>query len=208
MSKKPSPEKHALPDKKNAPKRSGKKGIGPLDVEKDFDTPVRREPAQKALIEVGEKEKPLNFKDDLCVVHFVDFSFRKDKNRDEIADLEFSLPLEDAHKGRFPREIKDAWDFLAKGNVKTIVANGIEPQNVTLSIAPGKKGDLELVAASVTKASISLIEQKGKGKSTKITRLKFTVSADLDAEVGRFCENNFDEQVWIKTESTNRHLKV
>jgi hypothetical protein len=44
------PEDH-LP--KKAPKRTGKKGVGPLDAKEDFDTPVKHEP--ELLAEANKK---------------------------------------------------------------------------------------------------------------------------------------------------------
>ena len=50
MSKKP--EDH-LP--KKAPKKTGRKGIGPLDPEKDFDQPVKKERQPELLSEANKK---------------------------------------------------------------------------------------------------------------------------------------------------------
>jgi hypothetical protein len=192
---------------KTPPKRTGKRGVGPkLDPIEDFETPTRRAPKQGELLQAPAAPPQPRIQDGKCVVHFVKFSFDRDKNRKAIALMDFSLELDEAHAGHFPREVEDSWRYLKKGNVKRIDANGIPPQNVEIATAPDGKADLDLTAATIAKATVSLIVQKGKGKAQKITRLMFRVLADVDKEVAHFCENSYDEPVWIEMQETQARL--
>lgn len=191
---------------KKAPKKTGKRGVKPLDPDEDFNSPNRREPEQGQLLATPEAEKPPAVQNGKCMAHFVDFHFTKDKERNGVALLDFSFPLDDSHKDELPREFIDAWNDLRKGHHKEIKLNGVEPQNVELSIAADGKTDLELTAADIAKASVAFIAAKGKGKTQKITRLQFRLRTSLDKEVANFCEKNFDELTWLRMEPTQRSL--
>jgi hypothetical protein len=193
VSKKAKPSKNLLPDKKNAPRKSGKRLPRPEDPED-----VKQEPEQQELLSVPPAPSIQNGK---MAVHFVKFSTDKTKNGKRIVNLDFSLELEDAHKGKLPAEVADAWKDLARGSIKRIDADDVGTQNVSLSLAPDGKVDLEIVAA-VPKASISRITQKGKGKARKITRLSLRFLTDYTADVEHFCGMAFDETIWLALEDS------
>jgi hypothetical protein len=56
--------------------------------------------------------------------------------------------------------------------------------------------DLEVVAA-MSRAVISRVTQKGKGKERKVIRLQMRFLTSYTDDVDRFCHNNFDETLWI-----------
>jgi hypothetical protein len=197
---------------KRPPRKSGKRGIGPvLDPIQDFETPTRKEPESAQMEHEALKSPPApppaRIQNGKRVVHFAKFSLDRDKNRKPFALMDFSLELEEADKGLFPREIEDAWMYLMKGNVKRIDANGIPPQNIRIAIAPSDVEPLELIAAAIPKANVSLIVAKGKGKAQQITRLMLRVRVDLDKEVSNFCDNSFQESVWMHIEETQGRLE-
>src|SRR5882724_9292937 len=114
----PKPKRNAgatLP--KHAPKKTGRRGIKPLDAVEDFETPVKKEPAQQELLGVPETER-VSVEHGKMAVHFVRFTPDRSKDRNRVVYLDLSLELEDAHEGRLPREVQDAWKDLKRGSVK------------------------------------------------------------------------------------------
>lgn len=198
MAKKAKPK---LP--KHAPKKTGKRGVGPkpLDEKEDFDTPTTK-PQGELLVPVEEQRTPA-IQHGKMGVHFVRFVPDRSKDHNRVVFLDFSLELEDAHKGRLPKEIEDAWDDLKRGSVKRIDPDGIGSQNLSLFLVPDGKVDLEVVAA-VSKASISRVTAKGKGKTRKTTRLQIRFLTSYTDDVQRFCVNAYDETIWTTFEASQR----
>lgn len=188
---------------KRAPKKTGKRGIRPLDPVQDFDVSTKKQPEQAELLKLPANEPVAAIQHGKMAVHFVRFIPDRSKDRNRVVSLDFSLELEDVHVGRLPREVEDAWKDLKKGSIKRIDADGVGSQNLSVSLVPDEKADLEVVAA-VTKASVSRITQKGKGKDRKITRLQLRFLTDFSKDVAHFCENAFDETVWVTIEESQR----
>ena len=193
--------------RRESPKRTGRRGPRPLDPKDDFQTPVKNEaaPGEPLFPNQPEQRSPA-IQHGKMAAHFVKYVPDRTKNRDRIVFLDFSLELEDAHSGKLPREIEDAWKDLKNGSIKRIDPNGIGSQNLSISLVPDGKVDLEVVAA-VPKASISRITAKGKGKERKITRLqvRFLTSFTKDVEV--FCSNAYDETTWLQIEESQRSFE-
>lgn len=198
--KKPASPADKLP--KHPPKRTGKRGIQPLDADKDFHEPVRKEPAkgQQELLNVAAQPTP-SVQHNKMAAHFVRFVPDRSKDRNRVVYLDFSLELEDVHMGKLPREVEDAWKDLKRGSIKRVDPEGMGSQNLAISIVPDSKADLEVVAA-VSKASISRVTQKGKGKERKVTRLQIRFLTALTDDVAHLCETAFDETVWLQMEES------
>ena len=189
---------------KRAPKRTGKSGIKPLDVDKDFSEPVKKEPHQAELLQLPKVPAISNGK---MALHFVRYVPDRSKDHNRVVNLDFSLELEDEHAKKLPKEILDAWKDLKSGNFKRVDPDGIGPQNLELSLVPDSKADLDVVAA-VTKATVSRITQKGKGKSRKITRLQMRFLTSFTDDVDHFCSQAFDETVWAVIEESQQSLDL
>ena len=189
---------------RKAPKRSGKKGIGPLDPVDDFQTPTRKEPHQAELLALPKQPAISHGK---MALHFVRYVPDRSKDHNRVVNMDFSLELEDEHAKKLPKEILDAWKDLKSGNFKRVDPDGIGPQNLKLSLVPDSKADLDVVAA-VTKATVSRITQKGKGKSRKITRLQMRFLTSFTDDVDHFCSNAFDETVWGVIEESQQSLDL
>lgn len=175
-------EKHALP--KSAPKK--------------------RKPKQQELLQPPPAETlPSTIQNGKMAAHFVRYVPDRSKDRNRVVFLDFSLELEEAHKGRLPKAVEDGWNDLKRGSVKRIDPDGIGSQNLCLSLVPDGKVDLEVVAA-VPKASISRITAKGKGKDRKVTRLQLRFLTSFTADVEHFCGQAFDETVWLDVEESQR----
>ena len=187
---------------KHPPKKTGKRGVKPLDTEADFNEPTTK-PVQGELLNPPAKQPTPAIQHGKMAAHFVKFVPDRTKNRDRVVFLDFSLELEDAHSGKLPREVEDAWKDLKNGSIKRIDPNGIGSQNLSISIVPDGSVDLEVVAA-VPKASISRITSKGKGKERKVTRLQMRFLTSFTKDVERFCSNAYDETIFFTMEESQR----
>jgi hypothetical protein len=177
------------------PKKTGKRGINPVD---GFETPTRQE--QPELLTVAEQPSP-RIQHGKMSVHFVSFTTKRSKNDDPLVFLDFSLELEEGHEGRIPKQIEDEWKHFRRGSVKRTEPEGVGSQNVKISIAADKSPDLEIVAA-LPKAIISHVKTKGKGKTQSITRLQLRFLTSFTADVADFCEKSFDRPVWLEMEES------
>lgn len=186
---------------KTAPKRTGKKGIGPkLDPVEDFETPLKKKPEQAELVATTRPQTSV-VQHGKMAAHFVKYVPDRTKNRDKVVFLDFSLELEDAHMGKLPKEIEDAWKDLKVGSIKRIDPNGIGSQNLSVSLVPDGAVDLEVVCA-LPKASITRITAKGKGKDRKVTQLQMRFLTNFTKDVEHFCSNAYDETTWLVIEES------
>lgn len=190
-----------------APKKTGKRGPMPLDPVKDFEEPVRKEsegqePEQKELLAIPKPPEP-TIQHGKMGVYFIKFVPDRSKDGKRTVYLDISLELEDGHAGRIPREVEDQWRHLKRGNVKRVDVDGIGSQNLKAFIVPDGQVDLEVVAA-VSKATISRVTEKGKGKERKVTRLEIRFLTNFTKDVEQFCANNYDETIWITMKDSQR----
>jgi hypothetical protein len=187
---------------KHPPKKTGKAGIKPLNADADFDKPTTKS-VQGELLNPPAKQPTPAIQHGKMAAHFVKFVPDRTKNRDRVVFLDFSLELEEAHSGKLPREVEDAWKDLKNGSIKRIDPNGIGSQNLSVSLVPDGSVDLEVVAA-VPKAVISRITSKGKGKERKVTRLQMRFLTSFTKDVEQFCSNAYDETTWLQMKESQR----
>lgn len=210
---------------KEKPKRTGKSNLslrtvpekkvsgkdaasGAKDPAEDFDKPLTKpgSPASEEAKQQGElidiEPKPA-VQHGKMAAHFVRFVPDRNKDRKAIVYLDFSLELEDAHSGRLPAEVEDEWKHFKRGSVDYTEPSGMGSQNLQLSIAPDSDVDLVIVAA-MPKAAISRVVQKGEGKERKVIRLQMRFLTSFTDDVARFCQNNFDETLWISMKASQR----
>jgi len=204
-----------LPDKKNAPKKSGKSrmvgGVKPLDPEADFGKPVREEgpdetPVQGELI--TEPVKPVGpaIQHGKIAMHFVGYRPKRSKDRDKIVHMDFSLELTEEHQKRLPREIEDAWHELERNKYNFVGPDGNTAQKLSFFLVPdSSEPDMETVA-TLSFAEISRIAERGKGAERKITRLSMRFVANFTKDVDEFCMNAYDETVFVKIKAAQRRL--
>lgn len=220
---------HDLPDRRNAPKRTGKKMLPPEDPhdqqqgltdgnnrtgEGSTEAPaqIAKEAAGKKkgkkqgeLLKVPKQPTP-RIQNGKMSVHFVGFRAHRLKNRTKVVTMKFSMELEEEHKGHLPEPIEKEWQHFEKGNVKLTQPEGVGVQNVRLSIS-SDVGEPDLdVTANLPKAVISHVVVKGKGATTEVTRLVIELLTTYTADVDKFCRNCFDETVWLQLEDSQTHI--
>src|ERR1700676_1963955 len=137
-------EQSTLP--KKSPRKSGKRGIGPvLDPVKDFDEPLRKEPKEsekeesKGSLLTVQPEAP-KVANGRMKVFYDKPHFSKFKEKTLIA-LAISTPVEEAHLKHFPKLLSEGYhDIMKKGRTK-ISFGELPAQQATFYLSESLKGD-------------------------------------------------------------------
>lgn len=213
---KTSPKKKAaaiLP--KKAPKKTGKRGIGPkpepLDPEKDLETPVRKEPetpAQEGSLLAEQPQQPAVV-DDRIRMHYLKPSFSASPKGEKLLSMHMVFPLTEEHTqdSLLPKVIREAWDAISKHGRKKLDLNGIPGQHVVFYLTPDiDDAKLILPAAKVTNVSLAVIQKKGDGEAQKVIRLSFRLQVTVSHEVEKFAVMNYRADFWVTLEESQEPL--
>lgn len=183
---------------KQAPKRTGKAGIKPLDNE---------ESEQAELLKMPEQPKPPAVQGNKILAHFIRPHFRKTKAGERLIALELSFPLTDAHEEFIPKAVRDGWKFMAKKGNKRLDIVDVPNQFARFYLASDDKSEaLILPVSQITHVSLAVVKQTGTGAATKVIRFSFRLEVKMSAEVGRFADANFDESFWLEMAETQETL--
>jgi hypothetical protein len=200
-----------LPDKKRAPKATGRKGIGPAPVV-DIKTKAsgqkadkeEEQPVQGELIKAPEPPRGPAVQHGKIAMYFIGYKAKRAKNRDKLVNMDFSLELEPVHEKRLPREIEDAWKELERNKYSFVGPDGLSAQNLSLYLtADSDTPDLQ-VATTLVSAEIARIQERGEGSEKMITRLTMRFLTNLTKDVDQFCVAAFDEIVYAKMKASQR----
>lgn len=116
------PANSHLPDRKNAPKKSGpKRGVGgvqPLDSAKDFDEPVKKagDNDQPELLETPKEKKPVVVKGRFLATILPPIYSSQPKSGDKLISFRISFALTEEHEGVFPKIVEEGWKWVKKPN--------------------------------------------------------------------------------------------
>jgi hypothetical protein len=205
-----------LPDKKHAPKKTGKRGIKALDPGEDFDKPVKKDAATEIdkptahkkgagslLAEQAPRAKVVG---ERMEVNFRKTECKKVPKLGVALLMHMSFPLDKEHKDVLPKIVIDGYSDVAKKGRKCIILKDIPFQKVKLYYASDGADEpwLEFDSAALTNASVALIERKGEGSVKKVIRFAFTLMVKYtDSSVA---DKNVDNNYWITFEETQAKL--
>jgi hypothetical protein len=197
--------------KETPPKKTGKKGIGPpLDVVKDFDTPVKKdvkETDQKALLEMPVAEKSPAVVGKKIRVNYVRPHFDRVKSGKRTVALEISFALVDAHDKLLPKRITDGWNFMTKRGNKRLDLVDVPGQRALFFLTSDDKEEIcVLPAAKISHVSLQVIEESGTGKAKKVIRLSFRLQVEISNSVAKFAEFNFGQELYMEMHETQEEL--
>lgn len=207
-----------LPDKKNAPKRTGKAGPRlPLDPNEDFNTPTRKAPAEQ----LAELDKPAEKKGSLLAeqppkpkvvgdrmeVFYLKPIFGKTPKGDITVAMQITVPLEDGHLDLLPKIIADGYKDVTKKGRKSMNFRELPGQRAEFYLSSDSKDvALELPAAKMINAGLAIVERKGEGSARRVIRLSFRLQVKLSRDVTNFAEHNLQNNFWLKLEETQDAL--
>lgn len=213
MAKKSGGPAHShLPDKKNAPKKTGPKsgvgGVRPLEAAKDFDTPAKKAPEndQPELLEVPKEKKPVVVKERFEATILPPVYSSAPKSGDKMISFKISLSLSEEHDKLFPKVVQDAWAWVKRPNHPK-VSIGIPPQIVHFYlVSDATEEELTLPIAKVTNANLAVILKKGEGRALRVIRFQFRLQVPWSAQVSKFADSHYDMNLWLKMQTTQEQL--
>lgn len=164
------------------------------------------EPKQAALPGSEAQPEPKAFRKGHILVNLVRVKIDKEGD-DRVLGLEISFPLTDELKGKLPKAVEDAWEFVEANESPLVKIDGIPPMNIELRLDPGDKDAVfEASGMSFEHASVAFIEKTGDGKEQEIIRFHFTVWMELKKSELTWAATHFDAQYWMKWRKTQASL--
>jgi hypothetical protein len=114
-------------------------------------------------------------------------------------ELEFSFPIEAAHKPLLPKPVNQTLAFLDKKFAHGPISGiNMSDQNIDIFLLMGdEEPALRLTGRPISKATIAIVEQTGTGTKTVQTRLLFRAKCEVENEVSRFADTHYNAKVWI-----------
>lgn len=199
-----------LPDRKHAPKKTGKRLQPPEDPNDQSEKLTTIVTKQGSLL-ADNPPKP-KVVGDRMEVFYIKPIFSKSAKGDLSVSLAFSVALEKEHKDLLPQIVADAYHDVLKKGRKSLTLRNVPGQRVELYLSHDAKDVLLfLAAAKVTSASLALIERKGEGAARKVIRFSFRLQVPIPAQaksdkVSYFAERNLQNSFWMKTEDADPEL--
>jgi len=198
---------------KRAPKKSGKRGIGPkvdaLDPVKDFETPVKKEVEEPKGSLLVEQPPAPTVVGDRILMHYLKPTFSKTKKGMRLVAMHLSFALTEEHTADslLPKGIRESWEVISKQGRKKLDLIGIPGQRAEFFMTQDID-DVMLVlpAAEMTNVSLAVIQKKGDGQAQKIIRLSFRLQVPVSHEVERFAVSNYGNDWWLQLEETDEPL--
>lgn len=153
-------------------------------------------------IEVVEAKAIVN---DHMAAQYMGLSLSRDQKGEKLCSLEFSLQLTDDHADYVPEKAATAYTWLLLTDNKESKLNHVPSQTVDIFEEPkAKKPMLHIVGAAVEKASVTMIEESGKGKSRKVVRFVFRLKVERDEKTIDFAAWNDEREFWIDMKQTQK----
>lgn len=206
-------KKSLLPDKKHAPKKTGKRLPPPEDkdaaekIEK-LTTIVTK---QEGSLLANNPPKP-KVVGDRFEAFYLKPHFAKSAKGDLSVALAFSVALEKEHKELLPKLVADAYHDVLKKGRKSMTLRNVPGQRVEIYLQNDDKApELFLAAAKVINTTLALIERKGEGAARRVIRFSFRLQVPIPAQaktdiVSYFASRNLQASFWLKMEEADPAL--
>lgn len=197
---------------KKGKKKSGLANLagreGPGDQVKEIQESFLPEDKESKAGKHEQEEMPAAIVKGRVAVNFLRPHFEYDAKLDKrTVGIELSMELRDEHETFVPKEVKKFWQVVKHGGVKSLSLTEIGLQYIELGLAPeGDDRDLELKAAEIEKAALTVVEEKGSGESTEVIRFSFRVIAVLDPDLEKFACRHFGKTMWLKMQAVQGSL--
>lgn len=192
-----------LPNHRPNPIEEAAKELGP-----EFQT--TGEPKQSPLIaEVEEAKHPVPVQAGRILATYLGMKLERNKDGDRFIDLDFSFPLTSLHNGLIPRKVREAWTYLKHSGNKAVQVIHIPPDSMGVYLDPKEKeAELAIGNAHYIKATVSQVEETGKGKTVIVTRFRFRLRVERSKENVNFAAWNDGEQFWIRLDPVQKELEL
>lgn len=223
--------KHGLPSKRNAPKKTGSRGLTLANSEhakQEFEGSLTEQDEQRQAKEDGDPaaaddkkakvtekgssllvEQPPKPKvvGELFEAFYLKPVYKKNAKGALLVGLQITAPIEKEHSSILPGLLANAYKATLKRGVAGQRLKDVPAQNVSFYAASDQPEPMcELAAAQILNAHVDVIQRKGEGESRKVHRLSFLAQVKHSADVLRFADRNYGNNFWIKL--TAAQLKI
>jgi hypothetical protein len=181
----------------------------PKDDEGPADAVASEEAIQPPLIPDSEipVREPTPILNGRIAATYLDISLSRDKKGAKFCSLEFSMTLTEKHDRYLPKKVAKARAWLDETDNKLVQVNHIKPQTVDIyEDAKDKKAVLHITGGTVERASVSMIEETGKGKTKKVIRLVFWLCIERDEKAIDFATSRDTEEFWLEMDQTQMKI--
>jgi hypothetical protein len=206
------PKKSHLPDRKHAPKKTGKRLPRPEDPSELVTEQTEMSAGPKGSLLAEQPPKPKIVGDRFQAFYLKPY-FQKDGKSGKLSvAMAFSVALEKEHRPLLPKIVAEKYHDVLKRGCAGMKLRQIPAQAVEIYLEPDSPNVyLELPAAKVTNAALALIQRKGEGAARKVIRFAFRLEIFIpkDAKsdpISYFAERNIQNDFWLKMEETNVKL--
>lgn len=169
------------------------------------------DPAQAPLIPEADMPKAVEaipIQNERVAATYVGMGLARDKKDEKLVYLEFSFTMTKHHSDYVPEKVADAFKWLERTDNKSIVVNHIEPQTVDIFETPKeKKATLHMTGATVSSATVGMVEENGKGKTKTVIRFRFRLMVERDEDAISFGAWRDGEQFWLNMRDTQASIK-
>ena len=200
------------------PKKTGSRGIGPLDVEKDSNATAVKAPDPEQQLATLDKQAPAKGSllaeqpasptvvNDRMKVFYDKPHHSKYKDVILIA-LQMSVPLTEKHLKLLPRIVADGYADINKKGRSRITFKNLPNQAVNFYMdSDTKKPSLSIEAAKIVGANLAIIERKGEGSAREVIRFAFRLQSEHNESLETFSGLNLANDFWLEMEDTQAEL--
>lgn len=203
---------------KKAPKKTGKKGIGPKEFDGDLveQDQQRQEKENTEGVQVTEQGSSLLVEQPkkptvvgkLFEAFMMKPAFYQTKKGKRFIDYRFTVELTKEHDDVIPELIAARHKDAVKKGSAGVILRDVPAQNVGIFLANDMQDPaIELDQCQVLDHSrINIILKKGEGTARRVVRLTIAFRLALTKERGYFAEQNFNNHFWLKLSETQPDL--
>lgn len=205
------------------PKRTGRRGVGPVDEEEPLTKPgspaargevetmrhVDDEAEQQELgIEVDEDNPPApaQIENGMVLMQFVRVKPIREKGGKRFLNIELSVGLTPESAQLFGRAIEGRYDILMDdAAVTNLTFNDAAPHTLDISEASNAKPVIHAIA-NLGRVSLAAVQEKGSGEERTVIRFSFVAIIPQTDDTLLWTGNNHGGLVWVKMLETQGSL--
>jgi hypothetical protein len=194
-------EKSLLPDKKHAPKKTGKRGVHPPKAK----AKKKEKPLGGASLFAKQPAKPTVIGDRFQAFYLG--PVLKEVKGKKTVGLRLSVELTQDHEKLLPDIMLRGYKNVLKKGQAGSKMRDIPAQNVRLYLSQDTKEEaVALLNAGVLQANINVIEKKGEGETRTIIRLIFIARVKHSRTVASWADDSYGASYWVTMEEVEPDL--
>ena len=125
----------------------------------------------------------------------------------KFVELEFSFPLEQAHRPHLPKQVIKSWGFIDTKNADFVGKMRLSDQTINVYFVSDQvRPSLHLSCVPISSAALGIVQKRGEGTTEKAMRFIFRAKCQVIDEICKFADSNYGQKVWIEMDDTQGQL--